>query len=45
MANFEEIEEAAQAAIDGGCKELALLHCVSGYPAQPVITIFGPLLI
>ena len=33
MANFEEIEEAAQAAIDGGCKELALLHCVSGYPA------------
>lgn len=33
MANFEEVEEAVQAAIDGGCKELALLHCVSGYPA------------
>ena len=33
MANFEEIEDAVQAAIDGGCKELALLHCVSGYPA------------
>lgn len=33
MANFEEIEEAVQAAIDGGCEELALLHCVSGYPA------------
>ena len=33
MANFEEIEEAVQAAIDGGYEELALLHCVSGYPA------------
>lgn len=33
MANFEEIEEAIQAAREGGCKELAILHCVSGYPA------------
>lgn len=33
MADDEEIEEAAQAARDGGCKEFALLHCVSGYPA------------
>jgi pseudaminic acid synthase len=33
MACLEEIEEAVQAARDGGCKELAVLHCVSGYPA------------
>jgi len=33
MADIEEIGEAVQAARDGGCKELALLHCVSGYPA------------
>ena len=33
MANEVEIEEAISAAIDGGCKELAILHCVSGYPA------------
>lgn len=33
MADAEEIAEAVTAARDGGCKELALLHCVSGYPA------------
>ena len=33
MANSEEIGEAIAAARDGGCKELAILHCVSGYPA------------
>ncbi|WP_417448375.1 pseudaminic acid synthase [Idiomarina abyssalis] len=33
MANAEEILEAVEAARDGGCKELAILHCVSGYPA------------
>lgn len=33
MADVEEIEEAINAAREGGCKELALLHCVSGYPA------------
>ncbi|MBL0511319.1 pseudaminic acid synthase [Aeromonas media] len=33
MANAEEIEDAIEAARTGGCKELAILHCVSGYPA------------
>jgi sialic acid synthase SpsE len=33
MANFNEITEAVVAAKDAGCQELALLHCVSGYPA------------
>lgn len=33
MANLEEIGEAVQAAREGGCEELVLLHCVSGYPA------------
>lgn len=33
MADAEEIAEAIEAARDGGCRELAILHCVSGYPA------------
>lgn len=33
MADSEEIAEAIAAARDGGCSELAILHCVSGYPA------------
>jgi N-acetylneuraminate synthase len=33
MADAEEIEEAITAACEGGCKQLAILHCVSGYPA------------
>ena len=33
MADADEIAEAIEAAREGGCKELAVLHCVSGYPA------------
>lgn len=33
MADAEEIQDAIDAAREGGCKELSILHCVSGYPA------------
>lgn len=33
MADADEIAEAINAAKEGGCRELAILHCVSGYPA------------
>ncbi|MEJ6747190.1 MAG: pseudaminic acid synthase [Yoonia sp.] len=33
MADADEIAEAIDAARAGGCKELAILQCVSGYPA------------
>lgn len=33
MADAEEIREAIEAAQSGGCTQLAILHCVSGYPA------------
>jgi pseudaminic acid synthase len=33
MADAQEIQEAIEAAREGGCKQLAVLHCVSGYPA------------
>jgi pseudaminic acid synthase len=35
MADADEIGEAITAARDAGCKEIAILHCVSGYPAPP----------
>lgn len=35
MADAEEIEEAVDTAREGGCTQLAVLHCVSGYPAPP----------
>ncbi len=33
MANKEEIKEAINCAKGAGCEQLAILHCVSGYPA------------
>ena len=33
MADADEIQQAIEAAREGGCRELAILHCVSGYPA------------
>ncbi len=33
MSDAQEIQEAIDAAFEGGCKELAILRCVSGYPA------------
>ena len=33
MANFQEISDAIETAKKNGCNELAILHCVSGYPA------------
>jgi N-acetylneuraminate synthase len=35
MADANEIQEAIATARDGGATEVALLHCVSGYPAPP----------
>jgi len=33
MASRIQIEEAIDAAREGGCQDIAILHCVSGYPA------------
>ncbi|MBP0640060.1 pseudaminic acid synthase [Cupriavidus sp. AcVe19-6a] len=33
MANADEIAEAISSAIDAGCNQLAILHCISAYPS------------
>lgn len=35
LANAKEVGEAVSVARNFGCKDLVLLHCVSGYPAPP----------
>lgn len=35
MASVVEIDAAVARAREGGCQDLRLLHCVSGYPAPP----------
>jgi pseudaminic acid synthase len=35
MANKKEIGDAIKTAKDNGCKELVVLHCISGYPTPP----------
>lgn len=32
MSTHQEVENALQAAWDGGCRSMVLLHCISGYP-------------
>ncbi|MBI1220641.1 MAG: pseudaminic acid synthase [Rhodobacteraceae bacterium] len=35
VANWGEIEDALRAAREGGATQIALLHCISAYPARP----------
>lgn len=35
MGNRDEVRDALEAAREGGCRNLVLLHAVSGYPAPP----------
>ena len=35
MATLAEVDAAVAAARDAGCRDLRLLHCVSGYPTPP----------
>lgn len=35
MADLSEVRVAVATLVDAGCRNLMLLHCVSGYPAKP----------
>jgi len=35
VSNYAEIEEALEAAREGGCEDIILLHCISAYPSPP----------
>ncbi len=35
MANAREIAESVEVIREAGCKQVVLLHCVSGYPTEP----------
>jgi len=35
LASLDEIGESVAAAREAGCRDLILLHCVSGYPTEP----------
>ena len=41
MGSDNEIAEAVQTARDGGCTEIVLLHCISGYPTPVEATNLG----
>lgn len=36
MASLEQIEESVATLRENGCKDLVVLHCVSGYPTLPI---------
>ncbi len=36
MADLDEVRDAVTTLDNAGCRDLMLLHCVSGYPAKPV---------
>lgn len=38
MAMLEEVEEAAGAAVDAGCRDLTVLKCTSAYPAPVAVS-------
>jgi len=37
MYKLDQIDEAAKAMADAGCSELAVLHCITSYPADPSV--------
>ena len=41
MYKLDQIDEAAKAMADAGCSELAVLHCITSYPADPSVSKFA----